>query len=317
MSDADSPDALIAKLWPGYGGVAQTWECDLMGHLNISHYFGRSSDHASFTRLAMGMAPREMVANHRGTVALEEHGRFHREVVAGGTMIARSAPVEIGQRTMTMYQEFRDPKNNLQACFKTLIGHFDTQARKLVPWSDKTRALAEAARIDLPDHAAPRHLPAGGRIAPMTRDDSMAAGFQRLGGTSVNSWECDQFGHMNTMFYVRRQTEVARFMWHNIGIDIDAMNGQGRGFVVGEMRVSYMSEVLEGDVVETYTGIREMTDKSVRVEHRLFNAETGALSALAQVRVIHFDLNSRRATNWPDDYRALIAANLVQDDSQL
>lgn len=308
-----SDQDFIATLIPGYGGVAQTWECDLMGHLNVSHFFGRSSDHASFTRLALGMAPRDLVAAHRGTVALEEHGRFHREVVAGTTMIGRSAPVEIGTRTMQVYQEFRDPQHRLQACFKTLIGHFDTQNRKLVPWSDKTLALAEAARIDLPDHAAPRFLPQGSRIEPMTREDSATAGFMRLGGTTVNSWECDQFGHMNTMFYIRRQTEVARYLWHRIGIDLDTMSAQGSGFVVGEMRVSYVNEVREGDVVETYSGIREMTDKSALVEHRLFNAETGALSSLALVRVMHFNLKTRRAEDWLPEHKGVISEIMVSD----
>ena len=310
---AASEQDFIRNLIPGYGGVAQTWECDLMGHLNVSHFFGRASDHASFTRHALGMAPSAMVAADRGTVALEEHGRFHREVVAGTTMIGRSAPIEIGPRTMQIYHEFRDPQDRLQACFKTLIGHFDTANRKLVPWTDKTLALAEAARIELPAHAALRFVPEGTRLAPMTREDSLAAGFERLGGTTVNSWECDQFGHMNTMFYIRRQTEVARYLWHRIGIDLDVMNAQGSGFVVGEMRVSYVSEVREGDIVETYSGIREVTDKSALVEHRLFNAETGALSSLALVRVMHFDLTTRRAADWSPAHKGVIGEIVVRD----
>ena len=316
MTDTIAPASeqdFIDKLIPGYGGVAQTWECDLMGHLNVSHFFGRASDHASFTRHALGMAPRDMVATHRGTVALEEHGRFHREVVAGTTMIGRSGTLEIGTRTMQIYHEFRDPQDRLQACFKTVIGHFDTQNRKLVPWTDKTLALAEAARIDLPNHAAPRFVPAGAQIVPMTRADSEAAGFERVGGTTVNSWECDQFGHMNTMFYIRRQTEVARYLWHRIGIDLDAMYAQGSGFVVGEMRVSYLNEVREGDIVETYSGIREMNDKSALVEHRLFNAETGALSSLALVRVMHFDLTTRRATDWSPEHKSVLRDIVVRD----
>ena len=58
----------------------------------------------------MGLLPRQMVADRRGTVALEEHARFHREVRAGGMMVGRSAPVEIGEKTMTVYHEFRDQK---------------------------------------------------------------------------------------------------------------------------------------------------------------------------------------------------------------
>ena len=309
MTDA-ATQSLIAKLMLGYRGVAQSWECDLMGHLNVSHYFGRSSDHASFTRLNLGMAPRDMVANHRGTVALEEHARFHREVHAGGMIVGRSAPVEIGERTITVYQEFRDSDDQLLTSFKTVIGHFDTANRKLVPWTDTTLELAQAARIDLPDHAAPLHVPAGGRIKPPSLTETQDAGFARTGGNTVNAWECDQFGHMNTMFYMRRQTEAVPHMWHNLGIDLSDMRDKQRGFVVGEICMSYVNEVIEGDIVETWSGVRELKEKTVLAEHRLYNTETGQLAATSLVRAVHFNLETRRATAWDDDVYARIEANL-------
>ena len=67
-----SEQAFIDKLVPGYKGLAQNWECDMNNHLNVSHFFGRSSDHAFYMRHALAMSPRQMVADARGTVALEE-----------------------------------------------------------------------------------------------------------------------------------------------------------------------------------------------------------------------------------------------------
>ena len=64
----------------------------------------------------------------------EEHCRFHREVTSGGMMIGRSAVIEPRERTMVVYQEFRDAKDALQASFRTVIGFFDTKARRLMPW---------------------------------------------------------------------------------------------------------------------------------------------------------------------------------------
>ena len=49
MTDA-ATKSFIDRLIPGYRGVAQSWECDLMGHLNVSHYFGRASDHNNAKR---------------------------------------------------------------------------------------------------------------------------------------------------------------------------------------------------------------------------------------------------------------------------
>ena len=91
MTDA-ATQSLIAKLMPGYRGVAQSWECDLMGHLNVSHYFGRSSDHASFTRFNLGMAPRDMVADEAGGSGHED---FHR---AGDTRSIRKKLGRVSRR---------------------------------------------------------------------------------------------------------------------------------------------------------------------------------------------------------------------------
>jgi acyl-CoA thioester hydrolase len=307
MSDARFIDTLVQ----GYKGIAQNWECDMNNHLNVSHFFGRSSDHAFYMRHALAMSPRQMVADRRGTVALEEHARFHREVRAGGMMIGRSAPVEIGEKTMTVYQEFRDPQGRLQTSFKTVIGHFDLEARRLTPWSDETLARAHALRIDLPDHAAPKFVAPGRPAKPIALTQTLADGFFKSGGNGINAWECDQFGHLNTMFYIRRQTEAVPHFWAELGFDLPTIFKGGNGFVVGEMRVAYLNELREGDMVDTYSAVREVDDKTVLAEHRMYNVETGDLSARTVTRAVFFDAATRRACAWPDAMRAKLEARCI------
>ena len=307
MDDA----ALIAKLVPGYKGIAQNWECDVNNHLNVSHFFGRSSDHAFYMRHALGMSPRQMVAERRGTVALEEHARFHREVRAGGMMVGRSAPVEIGEKTMTVYHEFRDQKDNLLTTFKTMIGHFDLEARRLTPWSDETQERARALRIDLPAPAAPKFVAPGQKTKPIGLAQTQAEGFFRSGGNGINSWECDQFGHLNTMFYIRRQTEAVPHFWEELGFDLKQIITGGNGFVVGEMRVTYLNELREGDMVDTYSAVRGVDDKTVLAEHRMYNVETGDLSVRTLTRAVYFDAKTRRAFPWTDAMRATLEARCI------
>ena len=172
----------LAKLVPGYQGIAQKWECDNMGHLNVSYFFGRSSDQAFFMRHALGLDPASLRDSDHGTVALEEHCRFHREVTSGGMMIGRSAVIELRARTMVVYQEFRDAQDALQATFRTVIGFFDTKARRLVPWPEATREKAAKLSIDLPPHAAPLRVPPGSAVAHVSRADSLAEGFSEPAG---------------------------------------------------------------------------------------------------------------------------------------
>ena len=304
------PSDFLSKLVPGYQGVAQKWECDNMGHLNVSYYFGRSSDQAFFMRHALGLDPASLRDAGHGTVALEEHCRFHREVPSGGMMIGRSAVIEPRARTMVVYQEFRDAHVALQAAFRTVIGFFDTKARRLMSWPEATREKAARLTIDLPPEAAPLRVPAGGVIGQISRASSIAEGFFRTGATGVNSWECDQFGHMNTMFYVRRQTEAGPHFWQLLGLDQPGLIASGRGFAVSEMRMNYVTELYEGDMVETLSVLREVSDRGARVEHRLYNFATGALAAVSDTSLVSFDLQTRKAVAWPDHVRAILQAKL-------
>ncbi|HCD16690.1 MAG TPA: thioesterase [Rhodobiaceae bacterium] len=154
-------------------------------------------------------------------------------------------------------------------------------------------------------------VPAGGVIGQISRASSIAEGFFRTGATGVNSWECDQFGHMNTMFYVRRQTEAGPHFWQLLGLDQPGLIASGRGFAVSEMRMNYVTELYEGDMVETLSVLREVSDRGARVEHRLYNFATGALAAVSDTSLVSFDLQTRKAVAWPDHVRAILQAKLV------
>lgn len=304
---------ISARLIEGYRGIVQSWECDILNHLNVSHYFGRASDQAFFLRQALGLSPQKLRTQEHGTVALEEHARFHREIRAGEIFYGRTAPVELDERTMVAFSEFRNGHDKLITSFRTLVGHFDLKSRRLIPWADETHDAFSRHQITLPDYAKPRHIIAAShRTRTSTQAESAAAGFIRTGATAINQWECDHFGHLNTMFYVRRQTEAAPNFWHLIGLPRAKMEKYDTSFVVGEMRINYLAELTAGDIVASWSGLHEYTDKSILMEHRLFNAETETLSSSALVRAVCFDLKTRRATQIPDSIGAHFAPYTIK-----
>ena len=308
----NSTDVMPDGLIDGYQGIVQTWECDELNHLNVSHHFGRSSDSSYFMRHAMAMSPRALEAAGRGTVLLTDHVRFHNEAPLGCMLVGRGAPVAVAERTMQLYQELRNAEGQLITSFNGTIGCFDLQTRKLVAWTDATRARAEALKIAVPPYAEPARLAATRVSAPIALAQTKAQGFYRAGATGVNSWECDQFKHMNTMFYIRRQTEAVPHFWRHLGIGSRDLRGAKSGSVVGEMRITFLRELRAGDMVETWSALRGVAEKNLIAEHRLYNVETGELSALSHVCAVHFDLESRRAKPWADGVRARLADAVIE-----
>jgi acyl-CoA thioester hydrolase len=83
-----------------------------------------------------------------------------------------------------------------------------------------------------------------------------------------------------------------------------------RGSVVLEQRLNYVREVFSGDILIVKSALVEVAAKTIRLCHFMFNAETGLLAATSEVTVIRFDLDSRRATNFSDEERALLQSHV-------
>ena len=65
------------------------------------------------------------------------------------------------------------------------------------------------------------------------------------------------------------------------------------------------------------TAAERARDRGARVEHRLYNFGTGALSAVSDTSLVCFDLDSRKSTPWPTHVRALLDTKLVAGTSPI
>lgn len=90
----------------------------------------------------------------------------------------------------------------------------------------------------------------------------------------VNTWECDENGHMNVQFYLRRFDEAARFMALSEGSGTD-------GALPALRSIRYHGELHAADITTIRTarvGAGELTGSLV---HLMEDAATGALCATA------------------------------------
>ena len=75
--------------------------------------------------------------------------------------------------------------------------------------------------------------------------------------------------------------------------------------------MNYINELYEGDMVETLSVLREVSDRGARVEHRLYNFGTGVLSAVSDTSLVCFDLKTRKSIPWPTHVRTILDARQV------
>lgn len=288
-----------------FRGSVNTWECDEVGHMNVQFYVARASDAAFYLRHALGLSPSRVRAEGRAMVALEEHIRFHRELRAGDIMNMRSRPVELRDRTMVSFHElFNSASGETAATVVALSGHFDLESRKLIPWPEEARAAAAPFAGPLPSHAEPRSVPREKRLPAKRLEDT--TDFIEIYRGAVMPWECDDFGHMNSRFYMARFSDGAGHLWQAIGFDKRSMLERRRGTVVLELRLNYLREVRSGTMLVAKSTLTRVEGRTLTFVHYMFDAETGEAVATGEVIAIMLDLDARKSVAFTDEERAAL-----------
>lgn len=296
-------------------GTVNTWECDDIGHMNVQFYTARASDAAFFLRHELGLTPSVIRGTNRTMIALEEHTRFQRELLAGDMYTMRTRLIEMREKTLVVLHElWNAATHEISATIVAVSASFDLGTRKLVPWSEETKAKGRALIGPLPEHAEARSVKRETRLPEMSLADTESGNFIESYRGAVSPQHCDDFGHMNTQFYISRYSDGAGHLWQGLGLDRQTLMASRRGSVVLEQRLNFLREVSSGDILIIKSAVTEIANKTIRIYHFMFNAETGVLAATSEVMAILLDLDARRAVAFSDDERALLSAKLCVID---
>lgn len=292
-----------------FRGTVNTWECDEVGHMNVQFYVARASDAGFYMRDALGISPSVVRNEGRAVVALEEHVRFLRELRAGDIMNMRTRLVEMRDTTVVTFHEmFNSASGETSATIVAVSGYFDLKTRKLIPWSAEAKERAAPLLGPLPPHAEPRSVPRETRLPAKRLED--AADFVEIYRGAVMPWECDDFGHMNTRFYMARFSDGAGHLWQAIGFNKSAMMAKRRGTVVLELRLNYLREVRSGTLLIAKSTLTRVEGKTLTFVHYMFDAETGEAVATGEVIAVMLDLDARKTVPFTDEERAMLASHV-------
>lgn len=118
---------------------------------------------------------------------------------------------------------------------------------------------------------------------------------------TVYPWHCDHMGHMNVMWYVGKFDEATWHLFRLLGLTPSFLREHDRGMAGVEQNITYKHELLAGDLITIRSGILEMREKVVRFVHEMKNDETGDISAVMVLTVVHIDLKTRKSCPFPGD----------------
>lgn len=127
----------------------------------------------------------------------------------------------------------------------------------------------------------------------------------------VNSWECDEMGHLNTRFYVMRAVEGLTLLLAQLGLPGLSRPGAATTFAVEEMHIRFHREARESASLRLTGGVLGSDATGAEVLLVMEDISKAEIKATFRTRLRHVDAASGVAVPWPDGFAGRAEARRV------
>jgi acyl-CoA thioester hydrolase len=127
-----------------YAGAVYPWQCDHMGHMNVTGYVAKFDEATWAFFLSIGLTPAVLRGDVLGMAALEQRITYKRELMPGDVVEISTRLVELREKTVRFVHTMCNRETGeLAAECELIAACLDKAARKARPFP---RAIAERAR---------------------------------------------------------------------------------------------------------------------------------------------------------------------------
>jgi acyl-CoA thioester hydrolase len=303
-----SADTLFGGL-EVWRGAVNTWECDQMGHMNVRFYVAHAMEGLAGLAAALGL-PGAFRANAEATLLVKDHHiRFLREARAGAPLYLVTGVVEMGESEARLIQLLvHAGSGELAASFQTLVVHATSREERAFPWSDRTRALAAALVMEVPERAAPRSLTLEASAGGASLAEAERLDLIHLAKGAFTAQDCDVFGRVGVEHIIGRVSDGVPTLGAALG---GGPRREGVGGAVLEYRLAYAERPRAGDRYDVRSGLMSFDDRSQRVAHWVLDPETGAPWATGEAVAVSLDLAARKIIPLADEAKGRLKGRVT------
>lgn len=115
----------------------------------------------------------------------------------------------------------------------------------------------------------------------------------------VNTWDCDEMGHMNVRHYVVRAQEGLIGLAAELGLPNAFSPHANATLLVKEHHIRFLREAHAGAPLAMLGGVIEMGETEARLLQLLIHPATGELAATFQTTVVHATPREGQPFPWP------------------
>lgn len=298
---------------PLYQGSVNAWECDEGGHLNVRFQLERAMVGLAHMALALNM-PRAFTPSAGATlIPREGHIRFLKEALPGAPLSMHGGVLDMGDTGARICFDMRHGDGSPASVFTLQVAHAGARDLRPFAWSARSREAGARLHCAAPEHSLPRSIDMTRTPIEASVARAQELGARRIGATVATPDQCDAFGRLRGDHLMGRVSDsVPNFMtqWRRAMANAMAAAGktvQPAGAVV-EARFVFRAWPRAGDLIEVYTGVAEIGDKTMRLVHWLLDPESGRAWATLEVIALTFDALTRKAMAPSPEARASLQA---------
>lgn len=115
----------------------------------------------------------------------------------------------------------------------------------------------------------------------------------------VNTWDCDEMGHMNVRHYVVRAQEGLIGMAAELGLPHAFSPHANATLLVKEQHIRFLREAHAGAPLYMLGGVIEMNETEARILQLLIHPSSGEIAATFQTTVVHATPRDGQPFPWP------------------
>lgn len=282
-------------------GMANQWDCDEMGHMNVRVYVEKATEGLGTFARAIHMSHAFTNSGLSTLIPVDQHIRFIREVHPGRPLKMQACVLEVGDSDAVLYQELRHGDGTPAAAFRTRLIHAEAKSGRPFAWSKRARAALESLIDTPPADTAPRSIqPDAAILTPeeATRAAALAMSAPLIGMGTVPAHHCDARGRMRPEWFMGRISDSVPSLLYNWRADIARAAGGARmGVAVLEYRMVYRAYPKAGDTFEAYSAFNRAEEKTHSLVHWLVDPQTGKAWLTSEAVAVTFDLDTRKVIN--------------------
>lgn len=128
----------------------------------------------------------------------------------------------------------------------------------------------------------------------------------------VNTWECDEMGHLNVRFYVARAMEGLVGLAGALGLPSAFRANSPATLIVKDHHIRFLREARSRAPLHMIAGVIDIDDCEARILQLLVHSLTGELAASFQTRVVHATSRDERPFPWSANTRDLAETLRIQ-----